>query len=289
MLAFWRENRVEIERLIMRRPQLNLEVAEDGRQNWMFGDGTATEAPSGQPAEPKPIPGFVLGDIRIEGGLVTYDDRTSGVPRRAEDIYLAIAQAGAEQPVTLDGKLTMEGKRATLAGTVARPSGVAAGGASPVEIELRVHGGAFKFAGTVDSAAPAMNGRAEIELPAPREMLSWLGQELALPGGALRTAGLQNSACPDRGARGPGRAAPEAGRGNRDRPSRHALRRSLCGRRRARPKQAGPDPLPAGHAGRGSALVSGGGASAAVRGGLVRSPDRTPAAVAHRCRFPRAG
>ena len=191
LLAFWRENRVEIERLIMRRPQLNLEVAEDGRQNWMFGDGTATEAPSGQPAEPKPIPGFVLGDVRIEGGLVTYDDRTSGVLRRAEDINLAIAQAGAEQPVTLDGGLTMEGKRATLAGTVARPSGVDAGEASPVEIDLRVPGGAFKFAGTVDSAAPAMNGRAEIELPAPRELLAWLGQELALPGGALRTAGLQ--------------------------------------------------------------------------------------------------
>ena len=191
LLALWRENRIEIERLVMRRPQLNLEVAEDGRQNWVFGDSATAEVPSGQPAEAKPIPGFVLGDVRIENALVTYDDRTSGVLRRAEDINLAIAQAGAELPVTLDGGLTMEGKRATLAGTVARPSGVAAGEASPVEIELRVPGGTFKFDGRVNSAAPAMTGRAEIELPAPRELLTWLGQELTLPSGALRNAGLQ--------------------------------------------------------------------------------------------------
>jgi AsmA protein len=191
LLAFWRENRVAIERLVVRRPQLNLEVAEDGRQNWVFGDGAATDTPSEQPAEVKPIPGFVLGDIRIEGGLVTYDDRTSDLRRRAEEIDLAIAQAGAERPVTLDGGLTMEGKRATLVGTVARPSGVAAGETSPVVLELRVPGGAVKFDGTVDTAAPAMAGRTEIDLPALRELLAWLGQELALPGGALRTAGLQ--------------------------------------------------------------------------------------------------
>jgi len=188
--AFWRENRVAIERLIVRRPRLNLEVAEDGRRNWVFGDASE-EAPSGQPAEARPIPGFVLGDVRIEGGLATYDDRASGLRRRAEEIDLAIAQLGAEQPVTLDGGLTMEGKRATLAGTVARPGGVAAGGTSPVVLELRLPGGAVRFDGTVDTAAPALNGGAAIDLPAPRELLAWLGQDLALPGGALRAAGLQ--------------------------------------------------------------------------------------------------
>src|SRR4051812_36613077 len=69
LLAFWRERRVEIERLIVRRPQVNLEVAENGRQNWAFRDGTSTEAGTRQPAEAKQIPGFVLGDVRIEDGL----------------------------------------------------------------------------------------------------------------------------------------------------------------------------------------------------------------------------
>ena len=34
LLAFWRDNRVEVDRLMVTRPQLNLEVGEDGRQNW---------------------------------------------------------------------------------------------------------------------------------------------------------------------------------------------------------------------------------------------------------------
>ena len=192
LLAFWRENRVEVERLVVRRPQLHLEVAEDGRQNWVFGDGAVQEAPSAQPAAAKPIPGFVLGEVRIGGGLVTYDDRTSDLRRRAEDIELAIAQAGAEQPAEVDGGLTIDGKRATLAGTVARPDEIVAGGASPVVLELQAPGGMVKFDGTASTAAPAVNGRTEINLRSPRELLAWLGQEPpALPESALRTAGLE--------------------------------------------------------------------------------------------------
>ena len=36
LLAFWRDNRVKVDRLMVTRPQLNLEVGEDGRRNWDF-------------------------------------------------------------------------------------------------------------------------------------------------------------------------------------------------------------------------------------------------------------
>jgi AsmA protein len=191
LLAFWRGNRVEIGRLALRRPQVNLEVGEDGRQNWTFAGNAAEGEAAGQPAPTKQIPGFVLGDIRIEDGLVSYDDRASKLNRRAEAIDLAITQAGADEPVKVDGGLTMEGKRATLAGTVARPQGVAAGETSPIALELRVPGGAVKFDGTVNTAAPAAGGSVELDLAAPRELLAWLGQGPALPEGAMRTAGLK--------------------------------------------------------------------------------------------------
>src|SRR5918993_2565932 len=90
LLAFWREDRVDVERLIVSRPRLNLEVAEDGRRNWAFGDGAPAEPEAEEPAEAKEIPGFVLGDVRIEGGTVAYDDRATKLSRRAEEIELAI-------------------------------------------------------------------------------------------------------------------------------------------------------------------------------------------------------
>ena len=140
LLAFWRANRVEIGRLIVTRPQLNLEIAEDGRQNWDFGESAAEGPIPGKPAEAKPIPGFVLGEIRIEGGTVSFDDRAGKQSRRAEAIDLAINQAGADQPVKIDGGLTMAGQRATLAGSVARPQGVAAGETSPLVLALDLPG-----------------------------------------------------------------------------------------------------------------------------------------------------
>ena len=39
LLAFWRDNRIKVDRLMVTRPQLNLEVGEDGRRNWDFGSG----------------------------------------------------------------------------------------------------------------------------------------------------------------------------------------------------------------------------------------------------------
>ena len=71
LLAFWRDNRIKVDRLMVTRPQLNLEVGEDGRRNWDFGSGAHGEAAANEPAASTPIPGFVLGDIRVEGGVVT--------------------------------------------------------------------------------------------------------------------------------------------------------------------------------------------------------------------------
>ena len=191
LLAYWRERRVVVNRLILTRPQVNLEVGADRRQNWAFGAGGANDAKSSPAAGSNQIPGFVLGNVRIEDGLATFDDRKSNQNRRAEDIDLSVAQAGADQPVKIDGGLTMEGKRATLAGSVAQPQAMAAGETSPIVLDLRLPGGSVKFDGTVNTAAPAANGGTDIDISAPRELLAWLGQNLPLPDGALKSAGLQ--------------------------------------------------------------------------------------------------
>ena len=191
LLAYWREHRIVVNRLLLTRPQLHLEVAPDGRQNWTFAADGGAQAKSGQEAAPTRISGFLLGSIRIEDGVATYDDRKASQSRRAEKIDLALAQAGADAPLTIDGGLTMEGQRATLGGSVAQPQAMAAGEPSPVALDLRVPGGSLKFDGTLNTSAPAANGSTQIDLSDPRVLTAWLGQELALPDGALRTAGLE--------------------------------------------------------------------------------------------------
>ena len=187
LLAYWREGRIKLDRLAVTQPLANLEVAEDGRQNWDLGDRSA---PATEPGENGGggIPGFVLGDIRIEGGSVIFDDRQAKQSRSVEGIELRIAQAAADQPVTIEGGATMSGQRATVAGRVERAQGVAAGETSPITVDLALPGATVGYDGTINTATPAASGVAEIELTDPRGLLAWLGQDASLPDGALRSA-----------------------------------------------------------------------------------------------------
>src|SRR3954451_679776 len=163
LLAFWRANRVVLSRLTLTRPTVNLEIAEDGRQNWALGDGAPKPRRQPRPDQAKPIPGFALGDVRIEGGAVFFDGRrATGRNRRAEAIDLAVAQAGADQPAKIDGGLTMAGKRATLVGQADRPQGMAGGENSLLVLNLSLPGWSIKYDGTVNTAAPAAKGRTSI-------------------------------------------------------------------------------------------------------------------------------
>lgn len=190
--AYWRQDLIKLDHLLLRRPQLRLEVTPDGRRNWDGGAGNVP--PSQEPAAPataRRLPGFVLGDIRIEDGTLGYDDRSTGRRWQLEQIGLTIAQAGADQAVRIDGSLTMAGKPATLQGSVVRAAAAVAGESSPATIDLHVPGGAVAFDGTLSTAGPALHGATEIDLSNPRELLAWLGQPATLPENALRTAGLR--------------------------------------------------------------------------------------------------
>ena len=186
-LAYWTSHMVKIDHLLVQQPQIHLEVGADGRRNWQFGDGASTGQATAEASEPKPLPGFVLNDIKIEDGLLGYDDKSSGQSRRVEQMALTIGQSAADQPVEIAGGATMEGKRATIAGSVANAAAAAAGGSSPATVAVTLPGGTAAFDGTMNTAGPAVQGRTKIDLMAPRELLAWLGQQPALPEQALQS------------------------------------------------------------------------------------------------------
>ena len=189
LLAYWREGRVQLDRLIVTRPEASLEVAQDGRKNWEFATGKATGTTPVAQGSPAAIPPFVLGDVRITDGVVAFDDKAAGTSKRAEAIALAIKQAAPDQPVAIDGSLTFQGKQATLAGSVDRPQGAVAGERSPLKLELGVPGATVALDGEIETKAPAAAGALDIRLTAPRELLAWVGA--TPPNGLPASASLQ--------------------------------------------------------------------------------------------------
>ena len=125
-----------------RSPDGDAAAAQSGgrrgrRRNWDLGGAALKkQRQRARPTSRSPVSSSATSGSKAAWS--TFDDRASKQNRRAEAIDLAINQAGADQPVKLDGGVTMEGKRATLAGSVARPQGVAAGEPSPIEVDLGV-------------------------------------------------------------------------------------------------------------------------------------------------------
>ena len=112
--------RVEVERIKLVNPEIELEVLADGRKNWIFdtdGPGTASQAIPGAPsdegkggaADEISAPAIVLNNFTIENGTLIYRDRPSGTTERIDKINANIAAASLNGPFESTGDLRLRG------------------------------------------------------------------------------------------------------------------------------------------------------------------------------------
>ena len=117
-------SRIEIERIKLVDPEIELEVLADGRKNWVFdtdGPGTASQtipgalpgAPSGEEKGPAAAdisaPLIVLQNFTIENGSLTYRDGQRGTVERIEKINANIIAASLNGPFESTGNLRLRG------------------------------------------------------------------------------------------------------------------------------------------------------------------------------------
>ncbi|WGF87768.1 AsmA family protein [Marinivivus vitaminiproducens] len=179
---------IAINRFVLDAPEVNLEVAEDGRQSWAFdtgGEQETTDAGDSEPAEPSEAQAVVLGDIRIENGTITYDDRQNGMQRRAENVRLALSQTEAGGPLAITGGLESSGKPLELTGEVTQPQALAEGNDSPLKLNLTAPGTTFAFTGVASGAGPGLVGDVNLDMPGIRELADWAGQPIDAPAGTI--------------------------------------------------------------------------------------------------------
>ena len=116
--------RIEVERIKLVDPEIELEVLADGRKNWVFdtdGPGTASQtipgalpgAPSGEEKGPAAAdistPLIVLQNFTIENGSLTYRDGQRGTVERIEKINANITAASLNGPFESTGDLRLRG------------------------------------------------------------------------------------------------------------------------------------------------------------------------------------
>ena len=86
---------IEIKRLLLVEPRIELETDQNGRGNWLLGmESEATGQTTTAPADPVALPALAINEVRIQGANIRYVDGQSGQTTKLFIAALTVHSAG---------------------------------------------------------------------------------------------------------------------------------------------------------------------------------------------------
>jgi uncharacterized protein involved in outer membrane biogenesis len=177
---------IEIDRVILLEPKISLEVDKDGQRNWSFHRESRPSI-SAHPAGH--APSSLVSAIRIIDGEVNYLDQRSDKKYALNFVNMTVSSASS---ASADGSMMYNGKRVTMALTIATPGTFYNGGASPATLRIISPPVNFAFDGEATIKERRANGAIDLEVPSLRALAAWLEAPLIVRGngrGRLLVAG----------------------------------------------------------------------------------------------------
>ncbi|HET9701030.1 MAG TPA: AsmA family protein [Burkholderiales bacterium] len=153
---------VKISRLVLKEPDLLLEVDAKGRGNWEFGRDTP--APQGTAAASVP-PAVRIGALHVEKARLAYLDHRT---KKRTDLTLARLDAEARQLLAsgygLDVAGTLNGQAFSVKGTIGDPGEALADRALSMDLVARIPGLEAKVDGELEHPRSLKGFNADVEL-----------------------------------------------------------------------------------------------------------------------------
>ena len=177
-------HRFKIADLMMLRPEIRVIRTADGESNWT--PFIETIARTMKPGADNQIS---FSEIRIQDGVLTYEDAANHVSERLEDIDLSLAWPSISRSFAATGQLDWRGERVDASISFSDFVAVLSGDRSG--LKARIAGAPFKlaFEGNVANRTSAMmEGKLTIDSPSLRNALRWAGQPAPGSGGFGRFA-----------------------------------------------------------------------------------------------------
>lgn len=129
---------VEVEEFVLVEPKIALVGLEDGRNNWTF---TPPQAPAAAPGEPQATGQMAasLRDIRIERGVVTFEDRKEKKTQTLSDLNFWADMQALDKPLSFNAEGLANALKFRIESRLENPQAMIDGLASPVEIRLETN------------------------------------------------------------------------------------------------------------------------------------------------------
>ena len=176
--------RFEISDLLLQRPQIRVSVETNGESNWTPFIQTIARAM--KPGADKHV---TFSEIRIQDGVLAYQDATRHAAENLEGIDLSLAWPSISRSFAATGQFNWRGER--VEGSISLSDFVAAlsGERSGVKARIASAPLTVAFDGTIANHSSAiMGGTLTINSPSFRNALRWTGQPSPASGGFGRFA-----------------------------------------------------------------------------------------------------
>ena len=174
------DRRVVVRRLVLRRPQIALEVDAEGQPNWLL-QPRAGEAPP--PTTPPPEPGVdvsqtSLREVRVIDGEVSFFDARHGAGWVIGDADIRTALAGLEQPMRLEGSVLYNEQVVDIDASIARPGAAMRGELTQLSLDMRSSLLEAHFQGQTVAMSGEIAGTVRASGESLRDLASWTGTPL---------------------------------------------------------------------------------------------------------------
>ena len=171
---------LEIEQIVLDRPDIELEVDAKGQSNWTFAKSRTARAAHGSsvtlPLDTK------FSGIKINDGRVAYSNARTGVRRALDHVNANIAVTRLDQPVSMEGNLSVAGRRIDFEGRVVTIKTLLSDEPTLVDMSLTSALMQLSFKGNLMPDG-TVDGSAKLDTPSLRSMAQWLGWKISSGGG----------------------------------------------------------------------------------------------------------
>src|SRR3954467_8695838 len=171
--------RFEIADVMMLRPSIRIIREADGESNWTpFIDTIARNMKPGADNQ------VSFSEIRIQDGVLSYEDAGTHASEKLDDIDLSLAWPSISRSFAATGQFDWRGER--IDGSISIGDFVAALSGDRPGLKARLNSAPMKLAfdGTVaDRTSMIMEGTLTVDSPSLRNALRWIGQ--TAPGGGF--------------------------------------------------------------------------------------------------------
>ncbi|MEO8301791.1 MAG: AsmA family protein, partial [Rhizomicrobium sp.] len=174
--------RIDITRLALDHPSINLEIDKNGAGNWNFGAGQSSSSTSTDAR-------LSISGLRIQSGEIRYFDARTGKRKLIQGANASLALEALDRPAVFDLEAVYDDEKLSVTGNIDNPQAFMRKEPAKLALELKSPSLNLKFDGSVTGASQS-SGNVTMSGPSLRQLMQRAGTAPSYAGlGAFSLSG----------------------------------------------------------------------------------------------------